>query len=194
MNEIFNGLLVGDKITTEIINEDFSVELSGRLKMTKGSFSQVHTYWCRLYKIKYEGYVDFDEIDGEELECTLGNIPVDNVKKLKETLSNSGLSTLANSIGFSSEEFRGEVVKAMQKHKMLAVNFGKKAKIWDLVPKEEKTKIELEFAIDNYDDDTLVGYHFKRKFGIEVVDGVGNIVPDGVPTKEQLIEKLESLV
>ena len=194
MNENFNGLSVGDKITTEILNEDFSVELSGLLKMTKGSFSQVRYYWCRLYKMKYEGYVDFDEIDGEDLGCTLGNIPVDNVKKLKETLLNSGLSTLANSIGFSSKEFADAAIEVMQKHKMFSVIFGEKAKIFKCVPKEEQTKVQLKFAIENYEDDTLVNNPLKRNFGIEVVDGVGHIVPDGVPTKEQLIEKLESLV
>jgi hypothetical protein len=193
MNEIFKGLSVSDKVTSETINEDFSLELSGKFKMTKGSFSQVRTFWGKIYKMRYDGYVYFEDVDGEEFEAMLGNVPVDNVNKLKESLSNSGLTTLANNIGFSYEEFRKAAIEAMSKQKMFLLVFGKKTKCWESLPKEEQFKIELKFAIDNYDDDTLVGYHFKKRFGIEVVDGVGNIIPDAVPTKEQMIEKLETL-
>jgi hypothetical protein len=193
MNEIFKGLSVGDKITTEAINENFSAEFSGKIKMTRGSFSQVRTYWVRAYRKKFEGYVSLEEVDGEELECMIGDVPIDNINKLKETLVNSGLNTLASNMGFSYEEFCETVTANIPKHTMFSVIFGTDAKLWELVPKEERFKIELKFAIDNYDDDTLVSNNFKRQFGIEVVDGVGNIIPNGVPTKEQLIEKLETL-
>jgi hypothetical protein len=120
----------------------------------------------------------------------LGNITIDNIHKLKETLKNSGLATLANSLGFTSDECKQAEYNVIENHKMFKACFGENTKLWELVPKEEQDKIKLQYVIDNYDS---VGDYEKKGCGVEVVDGVGNVVKDGVPTKEQLIEKLESL-
>lgn len=191
MNEIFSNLSVSDKITTEVINENFSVELSGKIKMIRGSFSQERTYWCRLHKSKYGTFVTYDEIDGDELDCMLGNVKIDNLKNLKDMLTKSGLSTLSNSIGFTYEEFCGAAIEAMQQHSMLGI-FGNDVRFWQLIPIEEQVKIRLQFVIANYDTN-LVSKSEKQSFGIVVFDGDGEVVPDGIPTKEQFIEKLNNL-
>jgi hypothetical protein len=191
MTEILNGLsFVSGDTKTEIVNESFSAELSAEYKMTKGNFSQNFYFWGRVYESKYKGFVHIDDLNNEERSCMLGNITIDNIHKLKETLKNSGLATLANSLGFTSDECKQAEYNVIENHKMFKACFGENTKLWELVPKEEQDKIKLQYVIDNYDS---VGDYEKKGCGVEVVDGVGNVVKDGVPTKEQLIEKLESL-
>jgi hypothetical protein len=190
MTEILNGLsFVSGDTKTEIVNESFSAELSAEYKMTKGNFSQNFYFWARVYESKYKGFIHIDDLNNEERSCMLGNITIDNIHKLKETLKNSGLSTLANSLGFTSDECKQAEYNVIENHKMFKACFGEK-KLWELVPKEEQDKIKLQYVIDNYN---IVGDYMKKGCGVVVVDGVGNIIADAVPTKEQLIEKLESL-
>ena len=191
MTEILNGLsFVSGDTKTEVVNESFSAELSAEYKMTKGNFSQNFNFWCRVYKTRYNGFIHIDDLNNEEGSCMLGNIPIDNIHKLKETLKNSGLATLANSLGFTNDECKQAEYNVIENHKMFKACFGENTKLWVLVPKQEQEKIKLQYVIDNYDS---VADYEKKGFGVEVVDGVGNIIANAVPTKEQLIEKLESL-
>jgi hypothetical protein len=191
MTEILNGLsFVSGDTKTEVVKESFSAELGADFKMIKGNFSQNFNIWCRVYESKYKGFAHIDDLNNEESSCMLGDIPIDNIHTLKETLKNSGLSTLANSLGFTNDERKQAEYNVIQNHKMFKTFFGENTKLWDLVPKEQQDKIKLLYVIDNYDS---VGDYEKKGCGVEVVDGVGNIIANAVPTKEQLIEKLESL-
>jgi hypothetical protein len=191
MTEILNGLsFVSGDTKTEVVKESFSAELGAEYKMTKGNFSQNFSFWCRVYKSKYKGFANIDDLYNDERSCMLGNIPIDNINKLKETLKSSGLSTLADSLGFTRDECRKAEYNIIQNHTMFKACFGNETKLWELVPKEQQEKIKLQYVIDNYDS---VADYEKKGCGVEVVDGVGNIIADAVPTKEQLIEKLESL-
>ena len=195
MTEILNGLIVSEgTITTEVINESFSVELSGKIKLTRGNLSQERSYYGRTYKTRYVGYVGVEDINGDEYPLMLGVVRIDSLDKLKKSLTDAGLSTLANKIvGFSYDEFKQAVMETMQTHKMFLAAFGKKAKIWDLLSYDERTKIMLQFTIDNYDNALLVSDNEKRSYGIVITDAEGNEDKTAIPTKEQLIEKLATL-
>jgi hypothetical protein len=183
MNNLFNGLqIVGGETKIVSISETASVEVSGKFSMEKGNFKQEFSYWARTYE-KFGNYAKVDDFDTENHKCTLGELPIDSLGALKTTLTNSGLTTLANSLGFSSEEITNAMHQHIQEHKIFKAVYGKKVRLWDLLLSDEKELANLKFVVANYE---MCSDYQKRECGINVYDEEGNVIPNGVPTKEVL--------
>lgn len=191
-NNLFNNLqsVVSREVQVETLREDFGLEVNGAFKVTKGNFQQDFSYYARLYKTQYKNYVGVDDSNVEEEKCTLGDLPIDCISQLKKTLSDSGLRTLSDSLGFSYEEQNRGMYETVQKHKDFIKCYGKKAIVWNLLSAEEQRVVRIEHAIENYD--TIHDQH-KYSLGIVKKDEIGNTINGYVPTREELQELLESL-
>lgn len=190
MNNLFNGLqIVGGETKIVSISETASVEVSGKFSMERGNFKQEFSYWARTYE-KYNfsyyeigNFAKVDDFDTENHKCTLGELTIDSLGALKTTLTNSGLITLSNSLGFSNEEISNAMHQHIQEHKIFKAVYGKKCRLWDLLLSDEKELINLKFVVANYDK---CSDYQKRECGVNVYDEEGKVIPNGVPTKEVL--------
>jgi hypothetical protein len=190
-NNLFNNLsVVSGEVKVETIREGFGLEVNGMFKMTKGNFEQEFSYYARLYETSYKNYIGVDDSNVDDEKCSLGNLPVDNIVQLKKTLSESGLTTLSNSLGFSYEDKVKGMYATIQKHKDFIKCYGKKAIVWNLLNAEEQRVVKIEHAIENYE---TIHDQYKYNLGIIKTDEIGNIINGYVPTVEELQELLESL-
>jgi len=190
MNEVFKGLLVvGGEIKVTSVKETASVEISGRFIIERGNFKQEFSYWARTYE-QFGNFAKIDDYEYETQSTMLGDLPIDNLNKLIQTLNDSGLSTLANSLGFSQEDIANAMRIHVQNHKTFKLVYGKKVELWDLLTQEERQAEMLVHAINNYDtcDDW-----FKRQCGVVGIDEEGDVIPNYIPTKDELREKFLSL-
>jgi hypothetical protein len=191
MENLFNGLqVVSGEVKVETLREGFGLEVSGAFKITKGNFQQEFSYYARLYETQYKNYIGVDDSNVDEGKCNLGGLPIDSLDSLKNTLSNSGLKTLSNSLGFNYDERDNAMYTTVQKHKDFIKCYGKKAIVWNLLNAEEQRVVKVKHAIENYD--TLHDQH-KYNLGVIKLDDDGNLIKGYVPTLEELKELLESL-
>ena len=189
-NNLFNNLqVVSGELEVETIREGFGLEVNGAFKMTKGNFQQEFCYYARLYETNYKNYIGVDDSNVDEETCNLGGLPIDSIDQLKKTLSESGLRTLADSLGFSYQERDKGLYKVIQNHKDFVKSYGKKAIVWNLLSEQEQRVVKIKHAITNYDT-----VHASHKYNLLVkLDENGVTISGYVPTIEELKELLESL-
>ena len=186
-NNLFNGLqVVSGEVKTNLLNEstDISVSLRGEVEVSKGNFEQSFTYWANNCEMTRFGLVDCDDYDYEENSTKLGGLPIDSLHQLKQTLQTSGLTTLANSLGFDDAEIRKAVFSAVENSKGFKKQFGKNAKFWRALSNAEQLFVRINYTIDNYD---TCHDHDKRSFGIVRLDDNDEPIKNYVPYREELI-------
>ena len=172
------------------VSETASVEVSGKFIMQRGNFKQEYSYWARTYE-KLDNHAKIDDYEYEIQSTTIGDLPIDNVCKLINSLKESGLDTIASHIGFNDDEVTKAIYIHIQNHKIFKAVYGKKVMLWDLLTQEEQQGEMLLHAINNYD---TCGEYMKRQCGVVVLDDEGNAIPNAIPTIEQLKEKFSSLL
>ena len=185
-NTLFNGLqVVSGEVKTNLLNEstDISISLRGEVQLTKGNFEQTFTYWVNNCEMRRYGFVDCDDYDYEQNETKLGGLPIDSLHQLKQTLQTSGLTTLANSLGFNDDEITKSLFSAVENSKGFKKEFGKNAKFWRALSNAEQTLVRLNYTIDNY---ATCHEHDKRQFGIKSYDDEGEEIKNYVATLEEL--------
>lgn len=185
-NNLFNGLqVVSGEVKTNLLNEstDISISLRGEVSLTKGNFEQTFTYWVNNCEMTRYGLVDCDDYDYEQNETKLGGLPIDSLHQLKQTLQTSGLTTLANSLGFDDAEIKKSMFLVVENSKGFKKEFGKNAKFWRALSNAEQTLVRLNYTIDNYD---TCHEHDKRQFGIKSYDDEGEEIKNYVATLEEL--------
>lgn len=171
------------------VSETASVEVSGKFIMQRGNFKQEYSYWARTYD-KLDNHAKIDDYEFETRDTMLGELPIDNVYKLVNSLKESGLDTIANRIGFSNEEITRAMHQHIQNHKIFKAVYGKKVVLWDMLSKEEQQIEYTKFAINTFD--TCPEY-IKRECGFVGIDEEGNTIPNYIPTIEELKEWLREL-
>lgn len=149
--------LVG-KTTPELTSSNFGVgsvrlELYGTVNISNGAFSKTIEFntWVEdtMYAPNIKSLMDWDIQD--YYDTKLGDIPVDNVSQLRETLNGSGLSTLAKALDFDNKQIGMQIAKGIQESPQFKKLCGKDAIIWDALTEEEQEPYKLQYAIDNYD-------------------------------------------
>ena len=185
-NNLFNGLqVVSGEVKSNLLNEstDISVSLRGEVEVSKGNFEQSFTYWVNNCEQTRFGFVDCDDYDYEENATKLGGLPIDSLHQLKQTLQTSGLTTLANSLGFDDAEIKKAIFSAVENSKGFKKQFGKNAKFWRALTDAEQKLVRLNYTIDNYD---TCHEHDKRNFGIKSYDDEGEEIRNYIATLEEL--------
>ncbi len=185
-NNLFNGLqVVSGEVKSNLLNEstDISVSLRGEVELSKGNFEQSFTYWVNNCEQTRFGFVDCDDYDYEENATKLGGLPIDSLHQLKQTLQCSGLTTLANSLGFDDAEIKKAIFSAVENSKGFKKQFGKNAKFWRALTDAEQKLVRLNYTIDNYD---TCHEHDKRNFGIKSYDDEGEEIRNYIATLEEL--------
>ena len=127
--------------------------------------------------------IDFDDWDWEENGTKLGGLPIDSLHQLKQTLQTSGLTTLANSLGFDDAEIRKAIFSAVENSKGFKKQFGKNAKFWRALTDAEQKLVRLSYVIDNFD---TCHEHDKRQMGIKSYDDEGEEIRNYIATLEEL--------
>lgn len=183
MNELLKDLLVvGNETKMTSVTETASVEVGGKFIIEKGNFKQEFSYWARTYD-KLVGFAKIDDYETEEGDANLGELPIDSLSKFTQSLHDSGLDTIANAIGFSDDEVRKAMYEHIQQHKIFKAVYGKKVILWDRLTQEEQQRETIAYVLANYD---TCGEYLKRQCGVNVFDEEGNVVPNGIPSKEIL--------
>jgi len=160
-----NGLkIVQGDVKVETISEGFSLELHGKFIMKRGDFQQTCAWYGRMYETSYgNNLIGVDDWELQETtEIKLGELPIDDVHEFKNSLSTIGLRTLANSIGFSSDEEDKAIFQAIMDHKDFKKAFGKKAILWNALPENEQKLVVLKYVCENY---TTCGQHRIKEVG-----------------------------
>jgi hypothetical protein len=194
-----NGLkIVQGEIKVENVTEGFSLELHGKFKMQRGEFQQECSYYGRMYETRFgENFIGVDDWEITEIRnVKLGELPIDVLRDFKKTLQDSGLRTLADSIGFSDEEETKAVLNAIQNHKDFKKCYGKKAILWNTLSVDEQKLIELKFVSENFEtcDDYIkkaVGKHYCIDKDIDPNDANNFITI--IPSVEVFLTKLAEL-
>jgi hypothetical protein len=193
MENLFNGLqAIKGEIKVTSTHENVQPEINGVFVLQRGNFSQRITYWGRTYRTyhKEDILVKVEDAEYEEDQSTLGELPIDNLSLLKKTLVDGGLKTISDSLGFTNEEITLAMQQQIQANKFFILNYGKKAKVINLLSQEELILANLKYAISHYDE---CGHWIKKQCGVVLLNSDESIDTVSVPTLEQLKEKLENL-
>ena len=171
-------------------NLSVSPEFYGTIDISKGALKMKISFYARLYKTRYENFVSLDDWDVQETSnIEFDGIPVDDLESLKESMRNSGLSTLAKGLEIDDDQIKKEIVIQIGQSELFKTIYGKTAVMQDNLSDEEKNKIYLKYAIDNYYSDNAKSA--KREINMFLVeDQEGNKI---TPSQEQLVEMYNQL-
>jgi hypothetical protein len=187
-NFLSNFVNTNTEVKSSNANLSVSPEFWGLMDISKGVLTMKIHFYARVYKTKYDNCISLDDWDIQDTtDISFGGIPIDSLSKLKTMLTNSGLTTVANGLEITNDDYKKEICIQLEQYKMFKNIFGKKARLFDLLSDEEKTKVKLKFAIDNYDK-MSIGLSDMQDFLI--IDEEGNKV---MPTFFQLINQLYKL-
>jgi len=184
-NFLSNFANTNTEVKSSNANLSVSPEFYGVLDISKGALTMKINFYARVYKMKYDNCISLDDWDiNDTTDISFGGMPIDNIVALKTTLTNSGLTTVAMGLDISNDDQKREICIQLEQYKMFKDIFGKKARMFHLLSKEEKTNAALKFAIDNYEKMTITTSDIQDFL---VKDEEGNKV---VPTIEQLTNQL----
>ena len=170
-------------------NADLSVsaEFHGTIDISKGALKMKIGFYARLYKTKYENFVSLDDWEvHDESNIEFDGIPVDDLKALRQSMTNSGLSTLAKGLEIDNNQIKKEIATQIGQSKPFKAVYGKTAVMHDTLSDEDKKKVWLKYAIDNYHSNNA-----KSEINMFLVeDEEGNKI---TPSYEQLVEMYNQL-
>jgi hypothetical protein len=161
MENLLNGLkIVQGEIKTNVVSETFSLELSGTFTMQRGNFKVDLSYYGRMYKTRHENFIGIDDWEiQDQSNIMIGDLPIDSITQLRTKLIESGLSTLANSIGFTVKEEENTLFEVIQNHSYFKKMYGKNAKLWKLLSEDEQMLLDLKYVCNNFE---TCGNHLKE--------------------------------
>jgi hypothetical protein len=149
LEQLANG---GGEVTSEDFGGGFRVEINGSFIIKKGELSYKQYFYSQLSTMQYKNCVCSDEsyLDGDD-DYKLGGLVIDNLTNLKNSLKDSGLSTIASSLEICNEEVRKQMFIRIANSEIFKRVFGEDALLWDTLEEDERDFIKLEHAIERYD-------------------------------------------
>lgn len=181
MNNFFEGLANQNNAVVSIVStEDTSaLNASGVVKISKGIITLEISYWASVWKYRVDKYVVADDTDWEIRNTFISGVKVDNINKFNEGLANMGLSSVSKSLELTNDEIREQVYKAIDASPSLKAIF-KNKRLYNALSIEEKRKITLEYAIENYGKNSYSAWELNN-LGLSESSNT-------IPSLEQLIE------
>jgi hypothetical protein len=184
-NFLSNFANTSTEVKSNNANLSVSPEFSGAIDITKGALTIKIHFYARVYKMRYENCISLDDWDiNDTSDISFGGMPIDNLNALRTTLNNSGLTTISNGLDITNDDHKREICIQLEQYKMFKDIFGKKARMFYLLSKEEKTNAVLNFVINNYDNMSINTSDIQDFL---IIDEEGNKV---MPTIEQLTNQL----
>lgn len=184
-NFLSNFANTNTEVTSSNANISVSPEFFGTIDINKGGLKMKVSFYARLYKTSFENYISLDDWDiNDTSDISFCGVPIDDLHALKTTMLNSGLRTVAEGLSIVEEDYSKEISIQIEKHDMFKFIFGKKARMFTSLSKEEKQKVKLKYVIDNYGQMSL-GNTYVQEFLI--TDDEGNKT---IPTIEELTNQL----
>lgn len=182
MENLFNGIApISGELVVKSLSENASLSLGGVFTLQKGSYTEEFYYnamVCESHRLK--GFIVIDDIDYEHNGNTsLGNLKIDNIHKFRESLQESGLTSLANTLCFSGEEIRNACSQIIAQSKLVKKAF-KGLVLLDALSSEEQNLVRIAHVVENYKD---ASDHEKKEL-LDIRDEEGNRI---VPTLDQLV-------
>jgi hypothetical protein len=153
-----------------------STEFWGSVELNKGLLSMSIDFYSRLYKTRYEDCISLDDWGVNEIDkINFNGIVIDDIEKLKDTMRNSGLSTMAYGLNIDDKDIKLQIAYQIQSSKLFKAIYGKSAIMLDCLTDEEQKIKRLEYVIKNYDNKTIIK-HDMSLFLIEDEEG-GKVDP-----------------
>ena len=153
-----------------------STEFWGSIELNKGLLSMSIDFYSRLYKTRYEDCISLDDWGVNEVDkINFNGIVIDDIEKLKDTMRNSGLSTMAYGLNIDDNDIKVHIAYQIQSSKLFKAIYGKSAIMLECLTEEEQKIKRLEYVIKNYDNKTIIK-HDMSLFLIEDEEG-GKVEP-----------------
>lgn len=182
MENLFNGIApISGELVVKSLSENASLSLGGVFTLQKGSYTEEFYYnamVCESHRLK--GFIVIDDLDYEHNGNTsLGNLKIDNVHKFRQSLQESGLTSLSDTLCFSGEEIRNACSQIIAQSKLVKKSF-KGLILLDALSSEEQNLARIAHVVENYKDASD-----REKIELlDVRDEEGNKL---VPTLDQLV-------
>lgn len=187
-NFLSNFANTNTEVTSSNAKISINPEFWGAIDITKGALKMNVHFYARTCQMTYENCVSLEDWDvNDRTDISFSGVLIDDLGKLKTTLINSGLTTVANGLNISDDDIKKQICIQISESKNFKDVFGKKAFIFDILSNEEKNKITLKYVIDNFDKMSLNNHHI-REFLITHEEGY-----KVMPTIEQLKEMYNNL-
>jgi hypothetical protein len=180
-NFLSNFANVSKEVTSECAKIKVSPEFYGTIGIKKGLLNMKIRFFVRLYKSLWDNCVSIDDWDITEIfNISFGDMPIDDIDKLKSTLRDSGLKSVAEGLEINRDDMLREVSKQIESSKQFKDLFGEEYRMFYLLSEEEKNKIHLKYAIDNYEKIAIHSFEVRNFLKL---DENGNKV---MPTLDEL--------
>jgi hypothetical protein len=128
MTNLFNGLNLSDEVSIETYKTGFTLRVHGRSIVTKGDFSMDVNWWGDVYthipKNSTQEYLFIDDYDFANNEYYLGNIKIDSINQLHNTLRNSGLSSMADLLDIKGVDVAPLIINQIKNMPIVKQNYG----------------------------------------------------------------------
>lgn len=195
LRQLANG---GGEITSEGLDAQFRFNLDGSIRIIKGGLSYTLNFYAYLTEMGYiDNCVTIEDLDVQEsYGYTCNGIPIDDIEKLKETLRNSGLSSISKSLEIEWRDERAAIAKEIEKNQLFRKIYGKNTIVWEALTEYEQKLFKLQNFISNYEKVDVANYFFKDFMTEEnKFDDEGNVVLDsnGKPIVVKLKPSIEDL-
>ena len=188
-NFLLNFKNTNTEVTSNNANISISPEFWGTIDVIKGSLSVKLSFFARMNKTRYgSNLISLDDWEINEIsDVSFAGMPIDNLEALKNTMTNSGLTTVANSLKLDNKDYEREICIQISKQKIFNTIFGKDDMFYNILSDKDKTIAKLTYLINNIQKISINDYDLKDYL---VKDEDGNNVK---PTLEQLTEVYNKL-
>ncbi len=162
-----------------------SVEFSGSVKIERGVFSMVISFYAKIHETRHKGVITIDDWDINDTSDIMFDGLANEIGKLKAQVHLWGFDT--KKLEFTSKEEKIAISKVMLESNELKRVYGENLKVWDLLSVEEQKLLDLQLVIEKFES---IGDHLKEQVATHYKIGVQ---PTPTPTLEEFELKLAEL-
>lgn len=190
--ENFLSNFANTNATTNSTNGDIKVspEFFGEFVISKGLLSMTINFYARVYKSIYENFISLDDWEiNEKKNATFNGLPIDDIKKLINTMKDSGLSTIAEGLHIYDKEIEREIAIQIEQSKLFKSIFGNKARMLNALTDKEIEIVKVAHIIENYNNIALTDFVLKNYV---YHDEDGNLTKPSLDKMQELYNELKN--
>ena len=165
MNKLFKNFNNGNqKVSSKEFTAYPTVNFHGEITLIRGGLEQEVSYTSGLYEMNIKGYVSIEDWDIQEhLSNSFNGLPIDDLHAFKNTLKESGLQTLSDSLTIPNTDMTQQLALQLMSTSIFKKVFGKNTIIFDSLSDDEKKIVNLThfLAEDRFEKLTASSYILK---------------------------------